>query len=439
MWKHEIARVGTPHLRRRSWTRSLEFVAALGGVVMLTFALAAVARPAPLRSASRLVDLRAIPESILRRPAVVVLDVDDQAFGELVANPERRGRRWERPATIAFLGDGIVRFDSPVGVRVHGGGSRASSDRSLRLYFRESLGSVVPTGPRVGLVGGGRHESLVLHGDIRRDTGGQPFHYVNPLGYDIARRLGVIAAETNPVTLVLNGGPPKPFVVTEHLNLDFLEARFGHRSFRTYDTKNERDAERLETEGPIAELRARYGAQENWTLERIQRHVDVDNLARWFLLVSFCGTRDEMQGVVVHDDSTPDGKWFWVAWDVDHSFGRRDRWSAPRWSIDQFDRIFSGDPRANPGRNADARVVLLRHLFGSSAPFRRSFAALWTTTRDSLLTQPFLEERLSFYERSAARHGVSDVRYQRDVREFLRLRPAAIQEQLDRLLDNYLD
>ncbi len=56
-------------------------------------------------------------------------------------NYHQRGEEWERPANIAFFeNDGSLAFQQNVGIRIHGGGSRALPQKSLRVYARNVYG-----------------------------------------------------------------------------------------------------------------------------------------------------------------------------------------------------------------------------------------------------------------------------------------------------------
>ena len=366
-----------------------------------------------------------------------MLEVDPTEFASLLDNSRRKGVVWERPGHASFFANGALMFESPVGVRIHGGLSRhaGTSQMSLRLYFTQSRQAWSPPGPLIGFERARLHKTLVLHGDERQHLGTGEWHYVNPIAYDVARRLGVLAPETTPTTLVVNGADPRPYVLTEYLDFDFLESRFGSRDFDLFDTKDVARRPRP-TEGPIAELRIRFGESENWTLDRIGQVVDLDNLSGWFLTALFCGTNDAWQGPLLRNRSRAEAKWFWAAWDLDLSFGRPVpvyEFPDPAWAFDQFLEIFGQDPKRQ-GRTRDERALLLRHLFSTSPEFRRSFADLFVSVRDHVLTPGFWDETLSKYESAAAINHVADRAYQTKIREYIAHRPAVLTEQIRRHL-----
>ncbi len=434
MWKQETPSVSsTPHERRRR-LRLAAYACAIVAIAGMTGAMSELARANAMRAESRYVDLRAVPDSVLRRPRVVVLEVDRDELNEIIAHPGQRGRHWERVGRIAFLSDGRLTFESPVGVRVHGGSSRYLPVKSLRLFFRPSLGATRPTSAEVGLEGDATYETLILHGDVRPDTGGMEFHYANPVSYAIAQRLGISTAATVPSSVVINGGQPLPYVTSEQLNPALLRARLGSDSAIIYNLRDVRDKERLRTEGPLAELHERFGQTSTWTMEQVGEVVDVENLINWFLSVVFCGTRDIAQGTLVHDPARAGAQWFWIGWDYDMSFGRLDDPGGGRAEDFHMKWLFSPVRAPDP----DARAVILRHLFRTSASFRERFARRFVVARDSLVTARFLDGTLSTFERAATDNGITDRRYQMVMRDFLTRRSAVLTRQLQAQLSTDL-
>lgn len=364
-------------------------------------------------------------------PDLIVLSLDDTDLSDLQENPKSRGRQWERPGHVSILSDAGLQFESAVGVRVHGGVSRwiGTTQRSYRLYFRDGLNSgpegVHPSGSILGFTGNREHKIVVLHGDERSRGESGEWHYLNPLVYEIAQRVGIMTAETHPISAVINGAPPRPYVLTEHLDMDYLASRFGHTDFTFFNTRNRADVPL--DDGPIAELHKRFGSEKNWSLAKVKEVVDVDNLSKWLATMLFCGSRDAWQGLLVRDRSHTDSKWFWIAWDFDQSFGFTQEGPLLDANVDQFEAILGPKPH---GWDPDARVALLRHLLGTSEEFRRDFANTFIDLRDRVLTPEFLDSVLSKYERVAETSGVTDTRYQVRIRDFLNRRPAIVREQL---------
>lgn len=431
MWQLRTTTQGSPETRRRQRRRLVGYVAGLAAVLLPLALIAWAGAPPESRFSARMVDLTQVSDSVLARPRVAVLEVDTADIQHLLANPGMRGRRWERLGRVAFLADGKVTFESVVGVRIAGRSSRFLPVKSFRLFFRSSAGATRPTAQAVGLDGEVPYESLVLHGDVRPYGQTAGFHYSNSVAYAITRRLGLMTAATVPVTLVINGGKPAPYVTTEHLTAALLQHRLGVDSLVRYDLREVGDRARLSAVGPLAQLRARYGPIEGWTMEQVGTVVDLDNLVRWLLSILFNGTQDTAQGILIQDLGRPTAQWYWIPWDYDVSFGRLDAPGAT--DIDEYHLRWL--KRAEPPDEHDARATLLRHLFRTSEPFRQRFQAAFLVARDSLLTPEFIEATVAEFEAAAATHGIADRRYQALIRQFLARRPAVLTAQLPALLD----
>lgn len=64
----------------------------------------------------------------------------ESPFGDPHANYFQRGPEWERPGHLTFYYPDGTRHDQHLGIRIHGGGSRALPQKSLRLYARGGYG-----------------------------------------------------------------------------------------------------------------------------------------------------------------------------------------------------------------------------------------------------------------------------------------------------------
>ena len=186
-----------------------------------------------------------MPSTTILDPAVVskglltlsvVVDSDDLLNRDtgLITNYNKKGRSWERPAYATFFRDGKLLFATGAGLRVHGGKSRSMQHKSMRLYFRKLYGAPSAS---LDLVGGDPRSSIhtiVIHNGLnQKKVDGQvtEWHYLNPIAYEVARRIGCIVPSTKPVEFYINGAYQGPYVLTEHITGDFLQAHFGHDDF----------------------------------------------------------------------------------------------------------------------------------------------------------------------------------------------------------------
>jgi hypothetical protein len=344
-------------------------------------------------------------EAALRLPLGALADglprlalvADPAALERLYAHPRQRGNDWEVPAFVTLAEGGTVRLTSRIGLRLHGGFSRlVRSATSHRLYFRKQDGTAgFPVELFPGLTGP-PPQRLVLRLDGAPDAQGRTWHFVTPLAYDLARRLGLPAPATLPVLAHLNGEPLGVRILTEHLSVRRERDRLGHDRFVLVETK-------------LAGLRGspvRHGDAALWR-ELVQRvtakpalteaelaDVDLDNLARWWVLVLFCDTSDAFQGTLTRDLATPGARWRWTAWDLDQSFGRV---SPP--GVGWVDRQWLGKAL----EDRDLRAQLLRRLLPADPAFRARFTRLWDEALNHHLTASYLHERVRHYQELIAR------------------------------------
>ena len=364
-------------------------------------------------SPATLPSTRAIPATAVAQGTPIlslVIERDalyDPASG-ILTNFDRRGREWERPGYISYFANGRLQVATKTGVRLHGGDSRRySRTKSYRLYFRSSYGppalpssTFFSTGPASDLT------RVIAHNDVRSDGDRRPWHLVNPLAYDIAARLGGITPRTQPARFYLNGEPQGLYVLTEHISPEFLEARFGHRDFS------------IQALGDPTRLLGWAIRTRPFTMDVAAKVVDIDNLTSWALTILFCATTDVLgQSPLVRDRTDPNARWFWITWDLDHSFMDRYKSAAAPWLLDSYHTLLY---------NREGRSRILTRLLREDDAYRRYFGTRLSAALNHQLSPAFLEERYWHYEETAWRTGIVDSGYSKAMLQFLRERPRAL-------------
>ena len=363
----------------------------------------------------------AVPESEIRRglPTLSLYMTDDALHHPakgILANKHRHGREWERAGTVSYLENGRVRFASPAGVRVHGGGSRITSTKQgFRLYLRREYGaSTVPP----GLLFGPPHvhpvKVLMVHNDVRTREGTQ-WALTNPLAFDIADAVGAITSPSRPVRFLLNGEYQGVYVLYEHFHPAHYFHAHGQRGIKL-------DGREFEA------LYRQIRALEPLTMATAGEIVDLDNLTRWFIATAFCGTRDAFQGPSqFRDSSRPRAQWFWVNWDMDGSFA----------SVGEnpFDTLLIPPGGGRRGRRSDEiRPYLLTELLAQDPAYRTYFERAWVDAMNYVLTPAFLRERFEHYRDVAIAYGVETRDYLPALEKFLRDRPGQLRSMVTQYL-----
>ena len=361
-------------------------------------------------SPSALASTSAVPATeIASGLPALALTLDESAlYGErgILTNKRKHGPDWEREGSLAYFEGGRLRFAGGVGVRVHGGGSRVTSPRQgFRLYFRRRYG---PREFAPGILFSAEAQPirrLIVHNDVRRDSDGIRWYFVNPLAYDIAGAMGAIVPETKPVRFYLNGEYYGPFVLTERFDQRFFGAHWGH--------------------GDVLLSQEAFNGLWNWvqrtrplTMDQVATRVDLENLTRWFLAVAFCATRDAYQGPGQFLDLTrAQAGWFWVNFDMDQSFRN--------WDLDSYRYLLERVMERRKGRNpAEPRPTILTQLIAQDPAYRDYLKRRFQRVMNHHVTPAFLEERYRHYLDVGTRLRQDDLAHLPRLREFLARRPA---------------
>jgi hypothetical protein len=209
-----------------------------------------------------------------------------------------------------------LEYETPAGLRLHGGRSRKGSIKSYQLVFRRSYAGFPRSKPGVFFDGTSEpYLRLVLINTSKVQR------FLNPLALEIAERAGCLTSKSQPVRLFLNGAPaPCGYFLLEHQSREFLLTRFGHDKFEWVRLKGEHrdspafaDLEKWVKQSPAP-----------LTMAAAAQRFDLSDLCAWVLAISLCGTTDSDQGGYFRDQSDPQAKWRSVAWDMDGSFNHGD-------------------------------------------------------------------------------------------------------------------
>lgn len=275
----------------------------------------------------------------------------------LVIHPFERGSDWERPAWVTVRsGEGAL-WESPAGLRIHGGSSRVGPMKSFGLCFRESYGGfdASPPGMFLGPGAGGAGRWLLI-------TAYEASQFNNVLATEIAGRLGCRISRAAPAVFHLNGTEIlAPYFIVEHQSTEFVARQYGLKEVEWYRLKT--GTERLPA---FEEWRRWLRKEKTGDLDVHRSRFDIDDLCAWVLAMSFTSTTDNDQGAYFRDRSKPESPWHCLTWDLDAAFNTgpytyKDRTvDAGRQCFD----ILVGD-----------RSLLFFKLVSGSAEFRDYFRA----------------------------------------------------------------
>lgn len=222
-----------------------------------------------------------------------------------LSNFSRKGRTWERLAMVKF--NGTDDAPVPIGISIHGSGSRGLAKRSFKLHARDRYDSPV-NGLRLN------GSEFFQEGILRADAGAHTFLRNMFLERIVAKyHLHVDVQPSRPMPLHLNGHywglyrwmPPKDEQWLEHISgseaVDVLE-------------------------GPAAVVRSGSDAHFKVAVENLMalapvdtlaRYIDLENLIDLACLDLYTGRADHDLNVRLYRPRQPGGRWRWVLFDMD--------------------------------------------------------------------------------------------------------------------------
>jgi hypothetical protein len=253
-------------------------------------------------------------------------------YGQPNANYYLRGADWEKPAFIEFFENGSPVISQEVGIRIHGGGTRALPMKSLRLYARDSYGDPYLDYPFFPAQGSQKYKRLIL-----RNSGQDQFGYGTLLRdgiiHRIAEPLGWPVQDQRPSIVFLNG---------EYWGIHNIRERYDEDYFSRKYNIQEKDLDFLESN-----QRVRNGSAEHYSnmisfIENnplsdpgsylhLQSLMDIDNYIDYFIINIFFNNIDwpghnlkywRYNGEPLNNPPPgKDGRWRWAFNDFDFGFG----------------------------------------------------------------------------------------------------------------------
>jgi hypothetical protein len=137
-----------------------------------------------------------------------------------------------------------------------------------------------------------------------------------------------------------------------------------------------------------------------------------------------------LQGALVFPLNNDDAKWFWVNWDMDHSFMDLYSKAENPWEIDIFEILLRRDVR-----RPRPRQVIFERLRKESPEFLEYFRQFFADTLNYKLTSQFLESRVTYYDELSKAFGIESRGFLDDLRQYIKNRHAVLRKQFQRYFD----
>ncbi len=333
---------------------------------------------------------------------------------------------WERPASMElFESDGSTGIDQNIGIRIHGGYSRAQAQKSLRLIARRGYGQETfdyQVFPEKAIDG---FRYLVL-----RNSGNDWCYTQMRDGF--AHRLtegeDLGVQGYRPAVIFINGEYWGVQNIRERMNDDYLHDNYGVDPeevdlIKEYDFVMAGDDVHYEAMIDFVETN---GLASEANYEYIQTQMDVENFTTYFLYEVFWGNLDWPHGNIKYwRPRTPGGRWQWLLYDVDFGFALYPQYGD--YTHDTLHFVIRDDGPVPPRAN-----LLLRALLEND-DYRRDFinryAALMsgqlTATRMSTILQQTAGEIAGEMPGHMTRWGYDMARWEAEfarVEEYVELR-----------------
>jgi hypothetical protein len=396
------------------------------------------AEPGPVVSASYFVGVQATLPMIS-----LIVDPDDfweQERG-IYANPQKRGAEWERSVDVTYVDqDRRLGFHVPAGIRIHGATSSYKEKKSLRLYFRQEYGISRLEYP---LFAGSEVQSfkrLVLHngGQDCPQAEGSWTLMRNWLIAELAFQLDGYAPHSRPALVFINGEPQGIYQIRERIDSRFLADHYGVEA-----------ADLLESPAKWEERAIASQDREHWdhlmqfvethdladpaNYAYVQSQIDIANFIDYNILQIYSSNIDwPHHNVNQFRPRTQGGRWHWIFWDNDYSFGL---YPSSQFDANMFENVLNPYHPWTGGLD----TLLLRKLLANP-----DFVARFLSRTADLLNTTFAAEPVTAQIDALATELEPDVVYEvsrwsssfdwkanvQAVRDFARRRPDFVRQHI---------
>ncbi len=240
-------------------------------------------------------------------------DLHDEDRG-IIVNGFKKGRLWERAAFMRYYKNGQNTFESIVGLRQHGRGSRKKyvKKKNFRIYFRDKYGEKsFKLEPHISFKEGSPIKRMVL----RKEHG---IYFRNDYTSFLLHKLGGLGPKFEHAALMINGELHGVYTMTAHLTFNQLKLSVGHENFvlaKIYGEMTTRDLILYE------KLRSILEKYPDINYDFVDDKVSMDSAIADVLVVMYSGNGDWSQGMYFKDLEGKN-KWKYISWDFDTTFSK---------------------------------------------------------------------------------------------------------------------
>jgi hypothetical protein len=250
------------------------------------------------------------------------------------ANYRQEGSEWERAATIQVMDYNGSFYSQDVGIRIHGGWSRAACQKSFSIYARSSYGSSkIDFDLYNGSNQSKANETIATYDSIiLRNTGNDREYtrFKDHLGQMLVANRAVSVQQMKPCIVFINGEYWGQYDITEKYSEDYFADHYGVDKDTVTIIKNglldEGSEEEYQEYLDLFEWvkNTDFSAVENYNV--LQTKIDIDSLIDYMAFEIYVGNADGPTGnnniswwKATGDEDNPyaDDKWRFAIFDVD--------------------------------------------------------------------------------------------------------------------------
>ena len=243
------------------------------------------------------------------------------------ANYQQKGKEWERAAEFAYFeSDKSFSFDQTIGIRIHGGWSRAFNQKSFNLYARkEYSGTKTFEKPFFDTE---KLQTCMLRSGGYRDT------FVTKardyLNQELSKNESFAVQNCYPCVLFLNGEYWGVYLLQERFTEYYVEEHYGVDKDNVVIIENGVVDEGEEEDIALYEELFDFFKNNDFTsteaYEEAKKYIDVEEFAAYMATELYVGNIDWPGNNVrmwrareVSDKPYEDGKWHFMMYDTDDS------------------------------------------------------------------------------------------------------------------------
>jgi hypothetical protein len=145
---------------------------------------------------------------------------------------------------------------------------------------------------------------------------------------------------------------------------------------------------------------------------------------------------------MILDKNIVNGRWFWVVWDVDHSFSdfanrdsNRANWQQEALELLMSDKIWWKRDGSYYYKNPGIRTTLFRRLLNEDPEYKDYFVRLVMDLLNHRLNSDFLNSRLDYYTQIVLDYRVKKTSFLRKLKNFIDNRSDFVRGQISQELN----